>query len=211
MSASKSKNNDAAYVKYRSFIDLYRKAYPDLKNEESWKRANWLWTKSKETGSKEIENEILKLKNKIAANESKNLNFWSNFSSPPTKKSRSNPAEQTSSCTITKPCSTNETTPNQTEEVVKIDDNGDDGGTEVPEAKKPAQEKARHKIAQLTKQITSLTELRDSGMSSVTVEQITAVRKELKKEESTLNKLQREAARQRKTREAKRNAIEKVT
>ena len=151
------------------------------------------------------------MKNKIAANESKKLNFWSNFSSPPTKKSRSNPDEKISSCTITKPCSTNETAPNRSEEVVTINDNGENGDTEVSEAKKPAQEKARHKIAQLTKQITSLTELRDSGMSSVTVEQITAVRKELKKEELTLSKLQREAARQRKTREAKRNAIEKVT
>ena len=82
--------------------------------------------------------------------------------------------------------------------------------TPAQEAKKPAQEKCKLKIADLNKRIVSLTSLRDSGLSGVTKAQIDSVRKDLHKEEMELKKRVREASRMRNRREMQREGIEQL-
>ena len=206
--------SDSKYNKYKTFTELFRKAHPNLPREENYKKGNCAWNDVKNLGDEEIEKEILRFKTKIAATETKQLSFWSTLSSPPTKKSRGTSSTIVSSTISTPPRAPEEATPalpQPAQEVVTIDDEANDGDDETtPEVKKPAQLKAQQKIAQLNKQIVSLTELRASGMSSVTVEQIESVRKELAAEEATLKRLRREAARLRKFRAGKRSALEKV-
>ena len=82
--------------------------------------------------------------------------------------------------------------------------------TPAQEAKKPAQEKCKLKIADLNKQVVSLTSLRDSGLSGVTKAQIDSIRKVLHKEEIELKKRVREASRMRNRREMQREGIEQL-
>ena len=42
-----SDKHTEGYSKYRSFVELYKKAYPRLKKEENQKNGNILWTNSK--------------------------------------------------------------------------------------------------------------------------------------------------------------------
>ena len=75
---------------------------------------------------------------------------------------------------------------------------------------KPAQKKAQEKIAVLNKQITSLTALREAGLSGVTKVQIDNVRKKLNKERMGFKKSQREAKRQLTRRRKQREVTEQL-
>ena len=74
----------------------------------------------------------------------------------------------------------------------------------------PAQEKTKEKINTLNSQITSLTELRNSGFSSVSREEIKDVISEKKKNEKKLKKLQKATEYQKKSRMKRKEKLKKV-
>lgn len=88
---------------------------------------------------------MLKLINKIAANDAKNLSFWSNFSSPLAKKlCGPSSTKMSESCTITattQPCASNPAASlvESTSAVLQADDDVDDsvgGDKSTPKVKK---------------------------------------------------------------------------
>ena len=76
--------------------------------------------------------------------------------------------------------------------------------------KTPAQDRWKKRIDQLTKQITTLTSLRESDFSDVSKTKVDEVRKKLHKEELELKKLQRKAMRQRELCKKRRDGIQKL-
>ena len=118
----------------------------------------------KKEGNAGIENAMLRLKTKAAAGKAKRLGFWSTLPSANAKKNKISEVASTPSPSTT----SSSTSVSQSEEEENIE-------TPAQEAKKPAEEKCKLKIADLNKQIVSLTSLRDSGLSGVTKAQINSI------------------------------------
>ena len=150
--------------------------------------ANKAWSVAKKEGNAGIENAMLRLKTKAAAGKAKRLGFWSTLPSANAKKNKISEVPSTPSPSTTSSFTSVSQSEEEEEENIE---------TPAQEAKKPAQEKCKLKIADLNKQIVSLTSLRDSGLSGVTKAQIDSVRKDLHKEEMELKKRVREASRMR--------------
>nr|XP_047139053.1 uncharacterized protein LOC124814973 [Hydra vulgaris] len=126
------------------------------------------------------------------------MSFWGNTISPPSKKKKDiHPA----------PSSSNETRSflnATTTEPARIEINN------KKERENPAQVRSRKKISDLESQHASLIVVRDSGLSTVTKEQINTVKETIRKEKTKLDRLIRESARQRKRRQKLKESIETV-
>nr|XP_047135389.1 uncharacterized protein LOC124812593 [Hydra vulgaris] len=130
------------------------------------------------------------------------MSFWGNTISPPSKKKKDiHPAPSSSNETRSFLNAT--TTEPARIEISKL----------ISTTKK--KEKIRHKlgvekISDLESQRASLIVVRDSGLSTVTKEQINTVKETIRKEKTKLDRLIRESARQRKRRQKLKESIETV-
>nr|XP_047132591.1 uncharacterized protein LOC124805781 [Hydra vulgaris] len=126
------------------------------------------------------------------------MSFWGNTISPPSKKKKDiHPAPSSSNETRSFPNAT-------TTEPARIEINN------KKERENPAQVRSRKKISDLESQRASLIVVRDSGLSTVTKEQINTVKETIRKEKTKLDRLIRESARQRKRRQKLKESIETV-
>ena len=115
-----------------------------------WKEANLVWNRMKVEGRERIEQEILRLRKKAAARETKLFGFWSSLSSNQPKCKRLEVIPSTTS-TETEKAGKNSTVTSTTSKELDLSDEKSN------ETKTPAQHKCLEKIGQLNKKITSLT------------------------------------------------------
>ena len=145
-----AQKGDPNYIKYRNFVKHFEKANTHLKRETLWKEANLVWNRIKVEGDERIEQEILRLREKAAARETKLLGFWSSLSSNQPKRKRLEEIPSTTSTETAKDGKNSTVTSSTTEELDLSDEKSN-------ETKTPAQHKCLEKIGQLNKKITSLT------------------------------------------------------
>ncbi|XP_047144174.1 uncharacterized protein LOC124817793 [Hydra vulgaris] len=186
--------------KYLQFLELYKKAYSTLEKQKQYQQALELWKIVKNNESL-YEKKINELKEKVTKSKVSLMSFWGNTISPPSKKKKDiHPA----------PSSLNETRSflnATTTEPARIEINLTDN---KKERENPAQVRSRKKISDLESQRASLIVVHDSGLSTVTKEQINTVKETIRKEKTKLDRLIRESARQRKRRQKLKESIETV-
>ena len=75
---------------YTDFAHAYKKTHPDLQKSVQVDKAQKLWNDVK-NDSKKYEETLLDLQKKMQRRESKQLSFWSNLKSQPSKEATSKP------------------------------------------------------------------------------------------------------------------------
>lgn len=71
--------------KYDHFVEIFKKAHPNLTKQSQYKKAQELWKNVKGNDQK-LENIIVELKAKEAKTRSSTMNFWAKVVSPPPAK-----------------------------------------------------------------------------------------------------------------------------
>ncbi|XP_065639745.1 uncharacterized protein LOC136072554 [Hydra vulgaris] len=165
--------------KYLQFLELYKKAYSTLEKQKQYQQAQELWKIVKNNESLYEKKKINELKEKVTKSKVSLMSFWGNTISPPSKKKKDiHPA----------PSSSNETRSflnATTTEPARIEINLTDN---KKERENPAQVRSRKKISDLESQRASLIVVLDSGLSTVTKEQINTVKETIRKEKTKLDR-----------------------
>ncbi|XP_065679008.1 uncharacterized protein LOC124814973 [Hydra vulgaris] len=195
--------------KYLQFLELYKKAYSTLEKQKQYQQAQELWKIVKNNESL-YEKKINELKEKVTKSKVSLMSFWGNTISPPSKKKKDiHPAPSSSNETRSFLNATT-TEPARIEITYFLAFFNLDLTDNKKERENPAQVRSRKKISDLESQHASLIVVRDSGLSTVTKEQINTVKETIRKEKTKLDRLIRESARQRKRRQKLKESIETV-
>ena len=205
----------ADHKRYMKFVDLVKQAYPDVSKKEAYTKAQQLWNGCK-ADADQYQETTNTLKARVAKLKAASITFWM-------KSANSQDQEATGSATTSSPGPSPSPSPAADEPgeevppaIVSSDEDGNEGTPDEPPTKTakiqetPAQDKKVAEINNLQSAISSLVALRNSGMSTVTLGQISDKQKELKLKKQQLNKLKSDAKRKQTRRSKFRDAVRTV-
>ena len=112
------------------------------------------------------------------------MTFWAGVFSPPAKKRITQVEQRDDPKTIATEFLNETSQNNASENPVQVDDDENDGTI----VKTPGQDRSTNKIAELNKQLVSLTAIQSSGLSSITKKDVDKVREQLHREQLNLKR-----------------------